>query len=226
VLLLGDREAFAADKLLLPVDDLQPDELPHEVLFRMLPRIIVCTTRITGYNGVSRFAESDGSESLVLNFDLLAEGDECPVIAADARWSLPSSLPPSIAECAVANAASAVDGDGVAPATVALVQPFFPFADLEALSIPLGLATLHACLTERGITTVSFDASIPSDYVRMINDLPKAAPSVVGIQFHSDMSSKWAVRTARWLRAVLPKAVLVGGGEVASVHFGRLLGKL
>lgn len=210
----------------LPNELLLDNELPHETVLRAVGKFVGCPAAIDAYVGANGYYDDGGQAGIWLFFAVTIENDGIDVTrsAETVRWCPLDKVPREIR--------ISVDGrlrlargqsEEVAQVPVALIQPFFPFADLEAISIPLGLASLQACLTNNGVGAVAFDGSIPTDYVSMIRMIPRLPLSVVGIQFHSDMASSWAARTARWIRRAQPKSVIVAGGEVASAQFHRLL---
>lgn len=104
-----------------------------------------------------------------------------------------------------------------------LVQPYFPFADKESLSLPLGLCSLYSVLKQNDISVRIYDCNIPVSYSAMCNELALTRARFVGIQFHSAMSYNWAVRVCRQIRRTLPASLIVAGGELASTRSHELL---
>lgn len=106
---------------------------------------------------------------------------------------------------------------------VLLLQPFFPLADEDALSIPLGLAYIASCLDAAGVSVTALDCSLASDYDWFINWFDTSHFKVIGVQFHSAMSWDFCIRTCARVRRVFPNAVLVAGGELATLRADQLL---
>lgn len=101
-------------------------------------------------------------------------------------------------------------------ADVILIQPFFPLADDEASSIPLGLSSISAYLRQNNYKTACYDCTIDKDYSAFLRDMVHFDNKVIGLQFHSDMSHEWCLTQLKYLRKIVPNAFIVAGGEAGS----------
>jgi len=211
----------------LPGVELLGSEVPHIALDRQIRNKFGVPFQLNRYLGAFRSSSGGSQDNVELLFT--AELDGVPQ-DSDVRWCAPHMLPSTahplrrfLGQCSNDHARSRASLPINSDVVVLLVQPFFPFSDREALSIPLGLAGIQAVLQAHRIPTEVFDCCLPTEYPRLVRSLSRLRPAFVGVQFHSDMSFDWAIRTCRWLRSVLPEATLVGGGELATRRAFTLL---
>ncbi|MCE9620090.1 MAG: NUDIX domain-containing protein [Planctomycetes bacterium] len=227
ILLLRRRQSPEADKWTIPGGRVEPGEAPHEALVRELKEELASASQIIRYIGQFQYA-IDELDSPIASLCYLVELLGNPVNAepehhSELRWFPMICLPELLAQPATYAAKMLPK---LIPTTkvvlpknvnVLLIQPFFPFADEEALSLPLGLASLIAVLRSHGISAEVLDCNIATDYTTLIRlQSSNLSVPIVGVQFHSDMSVDWARRECAALRRSLPNTIMIGGGEVGS----------
>lgn len=115
-----------------------------------------------------------------------------------------------------------VDVQTQVSADVLLVQPFFPFADREAISIPLGMGYMATVLTDDGLTVATLDCSVEPDLTTWLN-LTRIDCPIIGVQLHSTHSLQFCHYALRRIRKLAPESLVVVGGELASTKCGDLL---
>jgi len=216
----------------LPGGKVESEEMPNVALQRELLEELGVGSLVGRYLGAFVYrSEEDHFKGMSFCYEARLEDEPSnrePSVHSEIKWFSLDNLPAEIAapvSFAVTNYRSLGrhKRSGRSPCQVALVQPFFPFADKESLSIPLGLATLHASLKQEAIPTNTYDCSLVADYDDLRTELPVLQPKVIGVQFHSEMSLGWATRTARYVRQVCPESVIVAGGETATFKWRELL---
>ncbi len=228
ILLLRRREPPEIDKWSIPGGEVEKDEAPDQALLREIAEELNVDGELIKYLGVFTYkSEGDDFECLSMLFQVRLKSSAVnaePYYHSSLQWFSLDSVPGNLAKPAQFALAQVNNLDlHSVPATekepeinVVLVQPFFPMADKESLSLPLGLATIHSFLKQHGFTVKTYDCSLATNYIRFCRELPILKPQIVGIQFHSDMSLDWAKRACRFVRTKLPDTIVVAGGELAT----------
>ncbi len=228
VLLLLRKMSPEKGKWSIPGGKVEQEETPDQALLRELKEELGTEAQLPQYLGAFLYRSiPDNFEGLSLLFLAVLEGVPNNVedaVHADIQWFDLNSLPENLAQPAkfAITRLKQIDFTKEYPVEehssvdVVLVQPFFPLADKESLSLPLGLASIHSVLKQEGYKIKTWDCSLPDDYTQFYRQLPVVRPKIVGIQFHSDMSFGWAKRTCSFVRTTLPDAIIVAGGELAT----------
>jgi anaerobic magnesium-protoporphyrin IX monomethyl ester cyclase len=236
--LLGQRVQAPEAKLWsIPGGRVEPDETPDETIRREVLEELGVQCSPTAYLGAFVYQCPDEDfRAFSLAYTVRLDQPWKGQVSSEhsrVQWFTLDDLPKNLsapARFAIArNEAQGQRGIArdarirVSHPSVVLLQPFFPFADRESLSIPLGLASLHAVLQKAGIGVRTYDCSIPTEYISFCEEFAGLEPRVVGVQFHSVMSFDWAKRACRFIRRKLPGTFIVGGGELATARSAELL---
>lgn len=227
VLLLRRKRAPEAEYWSIPGGRVEEDETPEEAVVRELQEELGTQAEIVRYLDTFIYrSPNDSYEGISVLFEAKLNGDATnsePDVHESLGWFPIDDLPHALAGPAshavsilATRTSNEIRVDRYGKADVLLLQPFFPLPDMEALSIPLGLASIHSVLKGAGYKVCTLDCSLPSDYSVFCRQLALIEPMAVGVQFHSEMSFQWALRSCRRVRRELPNALIVAGGELAT----------
>ena len=231
ILLVKRKRDPERDHWSLPGGRVEDRETPEDAIIRELREELGINATITGYGGCFWY-KHDGSQRLSLMYDVITNDKPQNIATSEhsaVEWVEIDNSRIALAQPAVFALRNMQSYRREAIKTVLpisdilLLQPFFPMADREALSIPIGLASIVAVLNEANINASVLDCSIASDYLAYISGEPLRAARIVGVQFHSAMSYDFALRCCHRVRLMNPDAIIIGGGEIATTRRGELL---